>query len=104
MFRTVTSILDHDPLKRRGFLKITGVATAAAVLSTATGRLLHAAALTQARRDKLTPDDIIAMMKAGNERFRLGKESPHDFLAQQKASGQRKTMVSLMRWRERTSS
>jgi carbonic anhydrase len=25
-------------------------------------------------------------MKQGNERFRLGKESPHDYLAQQKAS------------------
>ena len=25
-------------------------------------------------------------MKEGNQRFRLGKESPHDYLAQQKAS------------------
>ena len=50
------------------------------------GRRLYAAALTKAQRDKLTPDDIIALMKKGNERFRLGQESPHDYLAQQKAS------------------
>lgn len=44
------------------------------------------AALTEAQRQKLTPDDIIAAMKKGNERFRLGKETPHEYLAQQKAS------------------
>jgi carbonic anhydrase len=50
------------------------------------GRLVYAAALTKAQRDKMTPDDIIAVMKKGNQRFRVGKESPHDYLAQQKAS------------------
>jgi carbonic anhydrase len=44
------------------------------------------AALTEAQRQTLTPDDIIAAMKKGNERFRLGKETPHEYLAQQKAS------------------
>ena len=34
----------------------------------------------------MTPDEIIALMKKGNERFRLGQESPHDYLAQQKAT------------------
>src|SRR5207344_744756 len=29
---------------------------------------------------------IIELMKKGNQRFRLGKESPHNYLAQQKAS------------------
>ena len=43
-------------------------------------------ALSKERRDKLTPDDIIKLIKNGNERFRKGKESPHDYLAQQKAS------------------
>jgi carbonic anhydrase len=42
--------------------------------------------LTQAQRDKLTPDEIVAAMRRGNERFRLGQESPHDYLAQQKGS------------------
>ena len=72
---------------RRGFLRTAGIATAAALLSAGPfARLAYAAALTQAQRDKLTPDEIIAMMKRGNERFRSGKKSTQDFLAQQRAS------------------
>ena len=29
--------------------------------------------LTKEQRDKMTPDEIIQQMKAGNERFRSGK-------------------------------
>jgi carbonic anhydrase len=73
-------------MNRRGFLRITGIATAATVLGVApAGHLVYAAALSKAQRDKLTPDEVIALMKKGNERFRLGQESPHDYLAQQKA-------------------
>ena len=76
----------HTDLSRRGLLKIAGIGTATAMLSgVPSRRLAHAAALTHAQRDKLSPDDIISRMKEGNERFRLGKESPHDYLAQQKA-------------------
>src|SRR5438094_3132669 len=76
-----------DRMNRRGFLSITGIAAVATILGVApVGRVVYAAALTMAKRDKLTPDDIIAMMKKGNERFRLGQESPHDSLAQQKAT------------------
>jgi carbonic anhydrase len=46
-----------------------------------------AAALTKTQRDKMTPDEILDLMKKGNERFRQGKQEPHnDFLAQQRAS------------------
>ena len=53
--------------------------------------------MTKEQRDKLTTDDIIAMMKRGNERFRQGHESPHDYLAQQRrsASGQHPAAVIL---------
>jgi len=79
------SLPSSDHLNRRRFLKIAGIATA--VVSVGPGRrLAYAAALTKAQREKLTADDIIALMKKGNARFRLGKESPHDYLAQQKAS------------------
>jgi carbonic anhydrase len=71
---------------RRGFLGVTGIATAMTILGVAPSRQLHAAALTKGQRDKLTADDIIALMKKGNQRFRIGKESPHNYLAQQKAS------------------
>jgi len=51
----------------------------------------------QAHRDRLTADGVIALMKAGNERFRRGEQSPHDYLAQQKASarGQRPAAIIL---------
>jgi carbonic anhydrase len=45
-----------------------------------------AAALTKDERDQLTPDQIIEAMKQGNERFRSGKMSPHDYLAQKRAT------------------
>ena len=72
---------------RRSFLGVTCIAIATTILGVAPGgRRVYAAALTKAQRDKLTPDDIIALMKKGNQRFRAGQESPHDYLAQQKAS------------------
>ena len=74
-------------LNRRHFLKMTSIAAATAAAGVMpVGNVAYGAALTQAQRDKLTPDEIIGLMKEGNQRFRLGKESPHDYLAQQKAS------------------
>jgi carbonic anhydrase len=71
---------------RRSFLRVTGIAMATTILGVSSTVPLHAAALTKVQRDKLTADDIIALMKKGNQRFRVGKESPHNYLAQQKAS------------------
>ena len=45
-----------------------------------------AAALSKDDRDKLTPAQIIDLMKRGNERFRSGKMRQHDYLAQKRAS------------------
>ncbi|MGH7341057.1 MAG: carbonic anhydrase family protein [Candidatus Rokuibacteriota bacterium] len=76
-----------SPTTRRRFLKAAGIATAAGLLSAGPfARLAYAAALTKAQRDKLTPDDIIALMKRGNERFRSGKGTAQNVLAQQRAS------------------
>ena len=80
----LTFLDDHLP--RRRFLKGAGIATATTALGLFPAWNLAHAALSKAQREKLTPDDIIALMKKGNERFRRGKESPHDYLAQQKAS------------------
>lgn len=78
------STIDVD---RRGFAKLTGAAVAAALLGVQVPeRVAVAAALTKEQRKSLTPDQIVALMKQGNERFRLGRESPHDYLAQQKMS------------------
>ena len=74
-------------LHRRTFMKTTSLATVASMLgSLGSASVAYAAALSKGERDRLTPDQIIARMKAGNRRFRMGKESPHDYLAQQKAS------------------
>lgn len=59
---------------RRGFLKASGAITAMALLGATTFRsITYAAALTKAQRDKLTPDDVLALMKSGNKRFYTGK-------------------------------
>jgi len=74
-------------LNRRHFLEMTSIAAVScAVGMMPVGNLAYGAALTKAQRDNLTPDEIVAHMKNGNQRFRLGKESPHDYLAQQKTS------------------
>ena len=85
------STADHTmpckPPDRRRLLKLTGLAAATSALGLPpVASVAYGAALTKAQRDKLTPDQVIALMKDGNERFRLGKESPHDYLAQQRAS------------------
>jgi len=48
--------------------------------------LAQAAALSREQRDAMTPDQVIAMLKEGNERFRAGKMQGHDYLAQKRAS------------------
>ena len=84
---TTPSRLRDDQLPRRRFLQSIGIATATTALGMIPARdLAYGAALTKAQREKLTPDAIIAHMKKGNQRFRLGKESPHNYLAQQKVS------------------
>ena len=85
--------LAHD---RRGFLKLSGAAVAALgsglFVSTA-----HAVVLNKAKRDAMSPDEILALMKKGNERFRKGQRDNRDFLAQQRltAKGQYPAAVLL---------
>lgn len=47
-------------------------------------------ALTKDQRDKMTPDQVMAELKKGNERFRAGKTVAHDYVTQQRntAAGQ----------------
>ena len=46
----------------------------------------HADALTKAQRDKMTPEQIIEVMKEGNERFRRGERKNRNYLSEQRAS------------------
>ncbi len=54
-------------------------------------------ALTQERRDQLSPDDLIQLAREGNQRFRLGQLQARDFLAemQTSAKGQHPAAVLL---------
>ena len=85
-------------LNRRSFLTTLGVATAAGLLGLARGGdLAYADALSKAEREKMTPDEIIAYAKAGNERFRAGLRKNRDFLREQttSAKGQHPSAVVL---------
>jgi carbonic anhydrase len=72
---------------RRTFLKRATITTAAGLLGARLGRhVAYADALTREQRDKMTPDDIISLMKKGNERFRAGERADRNFLREQQAS------------------
>jgi carbonic anhydrase len=76
------------PPSRREFLGASLAVTAVAAFAggaTVSG-VAHADALTKAKRDKLTPDDVLALMKKGNKRFSSGRRQDHDYLKQQRAS------------------
>ena len=78
----------HDGGRRHLLKSALGVAAMGWVGGLALGMpgLSFAAALGKEERDRLTPDQIIARFKQGNERFRTGKMHPHDYLAQKRAS------------------
>jgi carbonic anhydrase len=76
---------DHP--HRRSFLQASSVITAMAFLGSGTlSSIAYADALTKAQRDRLTPDDILALMKNGNKRFYTGKRKERNSLAEQRAS------------------
>jgi carbonic anhydrase len=75
--------------RRRVLRSFLGVGVAGAVGSfTLPGavRLSYAAALTREQRDKMTPDEVLATLERGNERFRTGKMQSHDYLEQARTS------------------
>ena len=68
-------------LHRRSFL-----GALVALGATAFSGTTSADALSKAKRDKLSPDEVLALMKKGNKRFASGGRMNHNFLAQQKAT------------------
>ena len=53
--------------------------------------------LTKQQRDSMSPSDVVAELKKGNERFRTGKMAPRDYLAEKRGSeaGQYPALVVL---------
>ena len=76
----------RDKFDRRDFFKAAGVATAVGVVEASLGSVMAHADLTQEQRDKMTADEIIQAMKAGNERFRSGKPQHRDLMREAKAT------------------
>ena len=70
--------------ERRHFLRWAGAA--ALVGGGMAPGLVQAVALSKAQRDRMTPDEILQVMKQGNQRFRKGARQGRDFLAQQRAT------------------
>lgn len=74
---------------RRQFMVMSGAAATAAGAGLF-GDVSTALAMPKAERDRLTPAEILALMKTGNERFMAGVRRNRDFLQEQRdrATGQ----------------
>jgi carbonic anhydrase len=75
-----------NPARRTALKLLMGSSLAIASVSLGVPDPACAAALTREQRDALMPDQVIEMLKAGNERFRTGKMQGHDYLEQKRAS------------------
>jgi len=81
-----TAVSDRLRLERRATMRLV-LATPCVVAGIGLGGKEAAAqALTKEARDQLTPDQVIEILKQGNERFRTGKPHVHDYLAQKRAT------------------
>jgi len=80
---------DCQVLSRRGFLGTTlgtCAVTPFSILSSAQLAASLSESLTKEQRDGMTPGQIIDELKKGNGRFRAGKMTPRDYLAEKRAS------------------
>ena len=76
-----------DSLHRRTFLNGSLAAAAVTLLGAASfAEVAGAATFTQAQRDKMSPDEVLALMKRGNKRFSSGQRKEYNYLAQQRSS------------------
>ena len=74
-------------LSRRTFLKLTSGAAMTGVLgANLSTSLVYADALGKEKRDKMTPDEILAAFKRGNANFSKGLRSSRNYLNEQKVS------------------
>ncbi|HLX27303.1 MAG TPA: carbonic anhydrase family protein [Casimicrobiaceae bacterium] len=85
-----------DRPRRRDFLGASFALSALALVGSATLSPSARAAMTKAQRDKLTPDQVIALMKKGNQRFSRGQRQDHNYLAQQRASASGQYPVAVL--------
>ncbi len=74
-------------LNRRTFLKLTSGAAITGVFGASlSGSLAYADALGKEKRDKMTPDEILAAFKRGNKNFSKGLKTSRNYISEQKAT------------------
>ncbi len=88
MRRTSYESVNNVAVDRRRFL---GAALGACAISPLGVWSMQLAAsmsgsLTKEQRDSMTPSQVIDELKKGNERFRVGKMAPRDYLAEKRSS------------------
>jgi carbonic anhydrase len=71
---------------RRRILTILAAAAVDGLVGGGLAGVAYADTLTQAQRANLTPDEIIALMKEGNERFRQGGKLTRDYVAERNSA------------------
>jgi len=87
----------NNPFPRRSFLKASAAMTAMAFVGAgAFSGAAHADALTKAQRDKLSPDEVLALMKKGNKRFYSGKREDRNVLAAQRATAKGQSPAAVL--------
>jgi carbonic anhydrase len=92
--KTESAPLDPKGRERRNFVKTATAIGALGLISEA--GLAYADAMTAERRALKTPEDVIAAMKRGNERFRSGTRKNRDYLREQKASAKGQFPVAIL--------
>ena len=94
-----TTLPGHCESRRVLLKSAMGISALSAIGASLLGmpELSYAVAMSKEQRDKLTPDQFLEALKAGNERFRTGKTAAHDYRAQKRvtAAGQYPAAVIL---------
>ena len=83
---TVTRAEEVQRGRRRFLSLLAAVGTGGLIGGCFIPRMAYGVTLTKAQRDEMTPEDIVALMKRGNERFRRGEMMPRDYIAAQIAA------------------
>src|SRR5262245_58029601 len=74
-------------LSRRTFFKLTSGAAITGVFGASLPRsLVYAEAIGREKRDKMTPDEILAAFKSGNQNFSKGLRTSRNYINEQKTT------------------
>jgi carbonic anhydrase len=82
-----TAAREYSHLDRRTFIKLSSAATALGVFGgNLFGSLVYAQTLGKEKRDKMTPDEILAKLKRGNRNFSKGLMTARNYRNEQKTT------------------